>query len=267
MKIIEIGKNNYSIPTKTSEVTIKKYFEYLKVVETYQDWIEAVSNGDITIEDNEIYKEVSFMADMLVAITDIPQDVLYTKIPNSHIIKLADYILFEQNKEDEPRFSNCFEFSDCTNDEVQNLENKIKNLKWYQIHKIVYFSYQLYKIKKPVLFLVADDLREQTLSQWIVTEQFRKNMIVASEELKSGVYTNIAKIIAHITRRPNEDYDEKKAVRREKVFENLPLSLANQISNFFLLMLEQLQKNLQTYSEETETGKKNMTTTNQPKRS
>jgi hypothetical protein len=179
---------------------------------------------------------------------------------------LGEFILSEQDQENQPTFQNCFEFPDCTIEEVEELKQKIKNVKWYRIDKKLKLSYQLYQLQKPVLFLVAKELAEQTLSQWIVTEQFRKNMLEASKELQSGVYTNISKIIAHITLQPNETYNEKTALRREKVFENLPLSLANQIANFFLLMFHELQKNMQTYSEVEKMTTNKMTTTQQKKK-
>lgn len=249
---IQIEKDTYNIPTTQADVSIGQFFSFLTISEEYEKWNEEtfLPNG-LEAQSDDLVKELTYVAEMVLAVTNIPKDVLYSLPPQS-ILQLHNIISFEPVPYE---FEGSFVWRGCTEKELQEKQERLRILKKQTGFIGRYLSKEVSSLTKEIKQLqsttwnVTKDLGNDTFEQFVITDAIAKQVRQSSEKARAGYYKEVPRIIAHLARKEGEKYNSTIAEKRASLFAELPLHIADSIARFFFIHLKNYtHNNTKTFS-------------------
>lgn len=240
-----IDKAEREIKTCWDDITMKQFIAYMKIVERLQEFNRIHEAGESIDSDEESeLKNILFFADMLVVLTGLEKDFVYT-MDAPMIVQLYNELDFTQ--ETLPK-GHCTEFwfRSASEKAIRISEKHYKETSWLKPKHKLRAKAELMLMKKSH-FTLQGDINHVPLRRWIATRGILKKINTIKGEMKSGNFENYALLIAYIVEKNASGMTIKECQRLGVVFEDLPFTTSYNMVNFFLNVQSVLSSNMKLY--------------------
>lgn len=225
--------------------TLKHFIAYLKIVERLEESNKKFEAGEsIDSEDENDLRVVSFFADMIVVLTGLEKEFVYT-MNAKEIVALYNTLEFTQDKLPKGHCTD-FWFKSATDKVIAINEKHYKQVSFLKPKLKAKAKLELAFMKKSH-FTLKGDMNNVQLRKWISTRGVLNKIKAIKSEMSSGNFENYAQIIAYIVEKNGQVMTIKESQKLAIVFEDLPFTVAYNMVNFFLNVQSVLSSNTQQY--------------------
>lgn len=246
---VKISEDNLDVRTTWEDLTLKQFIAYLIVVNELEEFNKRVEVGEVeeSDEENEV-KEMTFFADMIMILTGLPKDIVYTMNPEA-IVTLWGELDFKQDSLPEGTIKE-FWFRSATEKKIRIEENDIKkNTRWFGKKNAKEKAKRMVELElmKKSHFTLRSNIDGMALENWIHARNIVKEIKAIQGQMKAGHFQNYANLIAYVCLKNGKQPTIKECQKLGRVFEELPFCTAYKIVNFFLNVRSILSLNMQKY--------------------
>jgi len=233
--------DKYSFPQDLTEVTLGKFIEYCELEKKYlplqlQELLQLQEElAEIPETDKLDRRPVEEKIDLLfeeVNSVDF-QEVLihwYSRIVSFWTGLKYELIIGEEGAEGGMDIAQLKALA-------IKLQELVNNPPEVEYSNVIEFKEELY-------YLPVDNMKEATVIEYLEASQMYK----IQEHLAAGQWSALAKVICILLRKKDEKYN-KKLLKREKYFLDLPMNKAYQVAFFLLNRIGKLKTLLATYTQ------------------
>jgi hypothetical protein len=209
---LKVGKNKLDLPNEWSEITIKQYAKIVSILQKYEVTPEQMKEK--TKEENE-FNAIRANVECFAFLTNSDVATI-EKCPSVQIEKCLDYML---------KFLNAEEST------METREIKTS-----------------FNFKNETYYFPTIDFKETTFGDYIEAAQL--NMLMNKKEgLRFAVLPEQMAILCK-TKEQENGYDEKRVLKRSKVFQDLPMNIVWDFVFFLTNLNAKLRESLRTFSKE-----------------
>lgn len=250
-----IATRELEMRTTWEDLSLKHFIAYTEIIRRRDKFQESIDKGttEQTEEELEVEAEV-FFADMIVVLTGLPKELVYSMSPNMIEVLYKELDFDAEKLPKETDTCSEFWFRSASLDKIRIWENDLKKRgKFFQLKKNLKKKAKLQTelmVMKKSHFTLRSQVDEMSLQQWINSNSVLKKIKAIQEQLKYQDFSNYAQLIAYIVDKNGKRiHDMKKLKELGKVFEDLPFVTAYKIVNFFLNAQSVLSANTKHYLE------------------
>jgi len=244
-KYVDSAKRTLNTTWDDPKFTLKHFIAYLKIVERLEESNKKYEAGEsLDSEDENDLRIVSFFADMIVVLTGLEKEFVYT-MNAKEIVKLYNELEFTQDKLPKGHCTE-FWFQSATDKVIRINEKHYKKTSFLKPKLKAKQKLELEFMKKSH-FTLKGDINNIQLRRWISTRGVLKKINTIQAEMKSGNFENYAQLIAYVVEKNGQVMSLKESQKLAIVFEDLPFTVAYNMVNFFLNVQSVLSSNTKQY--------------------
>lgn len=227
-----IDRKTYDAKSTWEDLTLKEFIAYNEVLNDMNKYIEKYGKGMIedSPEEHELKKTIYF-ADMLVALTGMPRDIIYT-MNAKQIDELFVELDFSLDKLPTGQ-TDTFFFRTHTLQEIELKEKEYSDVSRFKMSKRIKIKAELELMKKSK-FQLKGSCDDMTLEKWISTRGILKEVKSIQADFKNNEFKKYALLIAYLVEQNGKVLSIAECKKLAKVFEDLPFCTAYQVVSFFL---------------------------------
>lgn len=245
-KLVKEVLVKYPTSWEDETFTLRNFINFMEITRAYHSFKKDLESlkGTETY-DEEALKEAVFLADIVVALTGIDKDLIYT-MDIGGLLEMQDDLAFV-NQMPEKKMINKFKFRSITNEEEANIRKALKTAKRKRRHKEVSKIEKSLKEKLDVTWVIDEDAGQQSLRQWISSSTVSNEIKKINQEMQGGEFAKYPLLIAYCVKPKGKGFSINNAKKYANAFYDLPFLKAWYLTNFFFGLREILLQKTQTY--------------------
>lgn len=226
------SKKTFNIKSTWSDLTLKEFIAYNDIVNEFNKYNLDYTKGE-TIDSEAEYqlKTTIYFADMLVALTGLPKEIVYAM--NEKLI--ADtYEELDFKTESLPKgHTDTFYFRTHSEKAIQATQKQYDSTGFLNARKKMAIKAELELMKKSK-FQLKGSCNDMALEKWIATRGILKEIKSIQGELKNNDFKNYPLLIAYLVEQNGQVLTIARCKKLAEVFEDLPFCTAYEVVSFFL---------------------------------
>lgn len=226
------SKKTFDIKSTWEDLTLKEFIAYNDIVNKFNQYNSEYAKGDTidSPEENEL-KTTIYFADMLIALTGLPRDVVYG-MNAKQVSETYDELQF--NTESLPKgHSDNFFFRTHSLETIQSYEKAYAAIFKINIKKKAAAKAELELMKKSK-FQLKGSCNDMALEKWIATRGILKDIKSIQLDFNNNDFKRYPLLIAYLVEKNGQVLTIDKCKKLAVVFEDLPFCTAYEVVSFFL---------------------------------
>lgn len=221
-----------NVKSTWQDLTLKEFIAYNDVVNEMNKYESEYKKGD-SIDSPEEYelKSTIYFADMLIALTGLPKDIVYT-MNAKQLSEMYDELEFTNEKLPQGH-TDTFFFRTKPQKFIADTEAEYNKIYSINFKKKAKAKAELELMKKSK-FQLKGSVNDMALEKWIATRGILKDIKSIQVDLKNNDFRRYPLLIAYLVEQNGQVLTIEKCKRLATVFEELPFCTAYEVVSFFL---------------------------------